>query len=97
MERITPQSIGDILRVAFQDNCMQARLDEYTATDLWQSIIGTDIARKCRRPYVKNGIMTVGVPNAALRHELAMSRSTIRLEINRMIGKDTITEIRFTS
>ncbi len=97
MERITPQSIGDILRIAFQNNCMQARLDECKAIDLWPSVIGPDIARHCRRPNVKNGVMTVGVPNAALRHELAMSRSTLRLEINRMIGKDTITEIRFTS
>lgn len=97
MERIIPQSIGDVLRLAFQENCMQGRLDECKAADHWQALIGADLARKCRRPTVKNGVMTVGVPNAALRNELAMSRSSLRNAINSMIGKVTITEIRFIS
>lgn len=97
MERTDPQSIGDILRLAFQENCMQDRLDEYKAADLWQTVVGADLARKCRRPAVKNGIMTIGVPNAALRNELAMNRSTLRGAINGILGKNTITEIRFTS
>lgn len=97
MERTDPQSIGDILRLALQENCMQDRLDECKAADLWVSVIGVDLARKCRRPIVKNGLMSVGVPNAALRNELTMNRSSLRGAINRIIGKDTITEIRFTS
>lgn len=97
MERITPQSIGDVLRLAFQENCMQDRLDECKAADHWQALIGPDLTRKCRRPTVKNGVMTVGVPNAALRNELAMNRSSLRRAINSMIGKQTITEIRFTT
>ena len=97
MERTTPQSIGDVLRMAFQENCMQDRLDECRAADHWQVLIGEDLARKCRRPTVKNGVMTVGVPNAALRNELAMNRSSLKNAINSLIGKMTITEIRFTT
>lgn len=97
MERIDPQSIGDVLRLAFQENCMQDRLDECKAADLWQAVVGPELASKCRRPFVRNGLMTVGVPNAALRNELLMNRSSLRNAINHTIGKETITEIRFTS
>lgn len=97
MERKESQSIGDILRLAFQDNCMQDRLDECKAVELWQSVIGESNAKECRRPFVKDGIMTVGVPNASLRHELSMNRSLICRTINNMIGKETISEIRFIS
>lgn len=41
--------------------------------------------------------MTVGVPNASLRHELSMNRSAIRNALNSMIGKNSISEIRFIS
>ncbi|MBD5356299.1 MAG: DUF721 domain-containing protein [Bacteroides sp.] len=97
MERTDPQCIGDILRLAFQENCMQEHLDEYRAAALWQTVVGNDIANKCHRPSVKNGIMTVGVPYASLRNELTMNRSSLRSAINGIIGKNIITEIRFTS
>lgn len=97
MERKESQSIGDILRVAFQENCMQDRLDECKAVEYWHFVIGETNARECRRPFVKDGVMTVGVPNASLRHELSMNRSSILRSINSMIGKETIIEIRFIS
>lgn len=97
MERTEPQSIGDILRMAFQENCMQDRLDECKAADLWAAVVGEDLSKKCRRPTVKHGLMTVGVANAALRNELTMNRTSLRGAINRILGKETITDIRFTS
>lgn len=97
MERRETQSVGDILRLAFQENCMQERLDECRAVEIWPSVVGLDLARICRRPTVKNGIMTVGVPNASLRHELSMSRSSLRAAINDAIGSVTIKDIRFIS
>lgn len=97
MERKESQSIGDVLRIAFQENCMQDRLDEMKAINLWPAVIGMENAAACRRPIVYGGVMTVGVPNASLRHELSMNRSAIRNALNSMIGKNSISEIRFIS
>lgn len=97
MERNEPLCIGDVLRLTFQENCMQDRLDECKAADYWSSVIGRENAAQCNRPTVRNGIMTIGVPNASLRHELSMNRSRICRMLNDMIGKQTITEIRFIS
>ena len=97
MERKIPQSVGDVLRDLLEETSLQNRMDELRAADMWASIVGKEIAALTSRPAVKNGIMSVGVPNASLRNELHMSRSTLRELINRKSGKEIITEIRFTS
>lgn len=101
MERKDPQSIGDVLRDLLQATELQDRMDELKAIELWRKVVGDDIAQNCSNPAVKNGIMTIRVPNASLRHELMMSRGNLRNIINEMIHKETdkeiIKEIRFIS
>ena len=97
MERYSPQSIGDILRLAFQENCMQQHLDESKAASLWETVVGKTIAEECKKPFVREREMWVGVPNASLRHELNMSRTKIKNSINSFFGKEIIKDIRFTS
>lgn len=97
MERTTPQSIGDVLRATLQTSGMQGRLDEQRAADLWQLVVGPVIASAGPRPRVENGTMTVRIPNPALRQELNMTRSRLAEAINRELGKNVITNIRFLS
>lgn len=97
MERKESQSIGDILRMAFQENCMQERLDECKAAEIWPEVVGSFISGLCGRPSVKGGVMTVGVPDAPLRHELTMTRSRIIRAINTRLGKEVVSDIRFIS
>lgn len=97
MERKQSQSIGDVLRLAFQDNCMQDRLDERKAIEIWPAIVGPELASQCIRPTVKDGVMTVGVRNASLRHELTMNRSRLCDAINSALGRVIIDNVRFTA
>lgn len=97
MERQSPKSIGDILRNLFQDNCMQSRFDEIKAMEVWRKVVGPSISSDCSQPKVKEGKMTIGVPKAALRHELNMNRTRLKDMINNIMGKDVIKEIRFIS
>lgn len=97
MERIDTQSIGDVLRLAFQDNCMQDRLDERKAVDAWSRVVGPDLAAQCMRPVVRNALMTIGVRNASLRQELTMNRSRLCAAVNSVVGRDIIKEIRFAA
>ena len=97
MQRHTPQSVGDVLRNLLEETSLQNRMDELHAATLWSKIAGAQLASQTRHPRVKAGVMTIGVPNAALRNELLMNRSRLREIINRTIGKEIISEIRFTS
>ena len=97
MDRIEPDSIGNILRKVFMDTGMKQQLDERKAVKLWPSLMGEEIASLCGLPEVRKGVMTVGVRNASLRHELTMNRTQIKKSINHAIGNEIITEIRFIS
>lgn len=97
MERKEAQSIGDVLRLAFQDNCMQDRLDERRAVEAWRDVVGADLAAQCMRPDVRDAVMTVGIRNASLRHELSMSRSSLVRALNARLGRPVIEDIRFTA
>ncbi|MCH5233552.1 MAG: DUF721 domain-containing protein [Muribaculaceae bacterium] len=97
MQRYTPQSVGDVLRDLLEETSLQDRMDELKAADLWPKIAGRGIADLTSRPNVKNGVMSIGVPNASLRNELHMNRSRLMKVINDTLGKNIITEIRFTS
>lgn len=97
MERHSPQSVGDVLRTLLEETSLQNRMDELKAADMWATIVGPSISELTSKPLVKKGIMSVGVPNASLRNELHMSRTSLRELINKNLGKETIKEIRFTS
>lgn len=97
MDRKAPQSLGDVLRNLLEETSLQERMDELKAASLWEKIVGKHLAESTGKPYVKNGLMQIGVPNASLRNELNMNRSRLKQIINEHIGKETIKEIKFTS
>lgn len=97
MQRHKPQSVGDVLRDLLEETSLQNRIDELKAAELWHKIVGGAIAEVTGKPSVRNGVMSVGVPNASLRNELHMNRSRLKDIINETLGKQTISEIRFIS
>lgn len=97
MERKNICSLGDVLREVLKENDMAGRLDELKAAAAWPAIVGSHIASQTLRPYVKNGVMTIRVGDAGLRHELNMNRPGLIREFNRAVGREVITDLRFTS
>ena len=97
MQRHSPQSVGDVLRNLLEETSLQNRMDELKAADMWEAVIGDAFAALTGKPFVKNGHMQIGVPNASLRNELNINRSRICSLINKTLGKEIITDLRFTS
>ena len=95
MERRDAVTIGDVLRECLEKSSMQGRLDEVRACEVFSAVVGRELASLCARPYMKGGLMTIGVPNASLRSELNMRRGGIRKAINVVLGKDVVREIVF--
>lgn len=97
MERKESIALGDAMRQFIEQSCMQERLEEMRAAEKWPLVIGADIASMSPRPFVRAGVMTVRLTNAALRQELHLNRSALRDALNKIVGKPIIKEIRFTS
>ena len=95
MERKDAVSLGELLRLSIEASENSRRFDEVTAINSWPYIVGPEVAGKSPRPFVKNGVMYVRLQNAGLRQELNMQRSALCEALNRKVGKDIISEIRF--
>lgn len=94
MQRKDYQTLGDVLRQAVSDAGMEDRLRETKAAALWKFVVGPAIAAECGKPWVAKGILNVAVRNAALRHELFMSRAALVKAINSSFSRPVVTDIR---
>ncbi len=95
MKKVYEESLGDVLRRAIEEADMADTLDEYRAAALWPRIVGEEIAARTGKPYVLDGVMTISVKAAPLRHELMMSRSQLIKCINAPFQRTVVKEIRF--
>ncbi len=95
MERKEAVTVGDVLRECLEKSSMQGRLDEVRACDAFSLVVGSHLASLCNKPYMRNGVMTIGTSNASLRSELNMRRGGIVKGINEILGKDVVKEIQF--
>lgn len=95
IERKEAESLGDLLRKAIEENQAAFRFDEINAINAWPKVIGQTVASRTLRPFIKNGVMTIRVPSAPLRHELNMMRSAIAKAINSEVGKEVVKELKF--
>ena len=95
MERKEAESLGDLLRKAIEENQAAFRFDEINAMNAWPKVIGSAVASKTLRPYIKEGKMMIKVPSAPLRHELNMMRTAIAGAINTEVGKEVVKELKF--
>lgn len=68
---------------------------EHQACYLWPQIVGQGINRLTTRRYIDHGIMHVYLTSAALRQELSFNADKLVELINRAVGSDVITAIRF--
>lgn len=96
MERKDAISLGELLRLSINTSANSRRFDEVTAINSWPAVVGPDIAAMSPRPIVKNGIMYIKLYNAGMRQELNMQRSALCKALNETVGKEIISEIRFT-
>ena len=95
MERKDAVSLGELLRLSIEASENSRRFDEVTAINSWPSVVGLQIAGMSPRPSVRNGVMYVRLHNAGLRQELNMQRGALCEALNKKVGKDIISEIRF--
>lgn len=95
MERKDAVSIGELLRLSIEASENSRKFDETTAINFWPEIVGPEIAAMSPRPDVKKGIMYIRLHNAAFRQELNMQRSALCDALNKKVGKNIISEIRF--
>ena len=74
---------------------LTGKLNETRLIASWDKVVGKHIARHTDDLYIKGEILFVKLDSAALKNELAMAKTKLVANLNRVAGVNLITEIRF--
>lgn len=70
-------------------------LQEYRATELWDSVVDERISRHAKPLRIKNGILTVTTSSSVWAQELRYVKEEILKKLNEKVGKNVVRDIRF--
>lgn len=94
MKKTYPQLFRDIFDSVVKQSDDSDNFLRQQASFLWTEIVGPGVNRYTSRRYVDNsGVLHVYITSASLKNELSFHRATIVQKLNRLVGKDVITDI----
>ena len=93
MKRSEFQSLGSVIREFLKEEKFDSKIAEIEAVNLWESIIGKQIARATSSIYIKDGTLYVHLKSSIVRNELFMMRNDIMQVINQRIGRRVVKAI----
>lgn len=95
MKRTRSVHISDVLRQAVDAAGLTEGLSRATAIRYWYALAGEEISSQCGQPFFRDGVMTIRVASAPLRHELTMSKTRLLSHMNALLGSNPVPDIRF--
>ncbi len=93
MRRSEFQSLGSAIKEYLKEEKLDGKIAEIDAVNLWESIIGRQIARATSSIYIKDGTLFVHLKSSIVRNELFMMRNEIIQAINQQIGRRVVKSI----
>ena len=95
MHKRVPEPIEKILNDVLTHYNLKNKTEQYEAVEVWEEIVGEQIAKISDAEKVEDGVLFVSVTNAPWRAELSFRKKDILKKIEAKIGKDKIKSIRF--
>ena len=91
--RTNDQAVGQVLKDMVRELRMGTKLTQSEIKALWQRELGPVINRHTSELRFRNGVLTVKVNSAALRHELLFNRAQLAERLNKELSNGEIREI----
>ena len=95
MKRNNAEPIGKLIQQFLRQESLESPLNEQRLLDAWPQILGPAIASYTKELSIRNQILYVHLPSAALRQELMMGRELLVRNLNQKVGATVITNIIF--
>lgn len=93
--RRIPETAGRVLDKLFRDLEIADRLADYEIWNVWDEVVGEQVARVTKPIAFAKGKLTVQVVSAAWHHALRQESAKIAEKLNNRIGRRSVREIRF--
>ena len=86
-------NIGDLVKAFLKQYRLDERIEEVDINDNWEEIAGPVISRHTKSLRLKDGVLTLNLSSAALRHTLSFSKSDFIKKLNESLGKELIQDV----
>jgi len=90
MRRSEFQSLGNAIKDYLKVEKIDGKLAEIEAVNLWESLIGRQIARATSTIYIKDGVLYIHLKSSIVRNELFMMRDEIIQAMNQRMGQRVV-------
>lgn len=95
MIRRQTRDIRSLINEFLRAEGLETPLNEYRIVQAWPEVAGAAIARYTGKIFIKNRILFVQIRSAALRENLTCNRTMLAERLNRHVGAQVISELRF--
>lgn len=93
MRRKNTQKLNEVIEKYLDALDIDGKLKEVRLIRSWGEVVGTLIARKTERIFIKEGKLFVYMNSSIARNELAMVKDSLIDRLNREAGDQVITDI----
>ena len=95
MKKSNESTLGEAIKELLKTYHLEDKLQETQLLHIWGEIVGPMIDKHTIKLYVNKGVLFVKLDSAALKHELSFAKEKIRNALNKEVGKEIISDIKF--
>ena len=88
-----PQGVSDLLASVFGGKPAARLLREIAIWQVWDEVVGPQVARRARPSSIRDGVLTVTVASGPWLQQLTFLKGEIITRLNEKIGDDLVREI----
>lgn len=89
------QSLGDALQALVQSLGIEQQVERYRIFDIWNDVVGQQVAKVAQPERIISGVLIVAVSNAPWRTELTFRKKEILEKIHERTNSKSILDIKF--
>ncbi len=86
-------AIGDLLRSLLRQQGLAGKMEEYRAWQVWDAVVGPQIATRARPIRLREGVLEVRVEQAVWMQQLQLMKPQILARLNERLGSAVIKDI----
>ena len=90
-----PKRAQDLINNVIARRGIAAEQSSHRLQNIWESVIGMDLANQTRVSSLRRGVLEIIVSNSSLMQILSFNKEQYKEEINQQMQNGTLSDIRF--
>jgi|SRR5690606_21449713 Protein of unknown function (DUF721). len=87
------QTVGDAIRNLLNSYDLSNRFDEANLINSWERLVGSPIARRTKKLYIRNNVLFVEFDSPSMRHDFEFHRAHVLEMFKKEFGAGVISNI----